>query len=157
LEKQKNKISIPNKKAFHEYEILERFEAGIVLQGTEVKSIRQGRASFKESYIRPINGELWMVNFHITPYEHGSVYNHAAIRNRKLLLHKREMRRLISKIEEKGLTIVPLKLYISKGLVKIEIGLARGKKIHDKRKDIAKRDMDRDAQRELKNKYRVQI
>ncbi len=156
-EKQKQKISLSNKRAFHDYEILEKFEAGIVLHGTEVKSLRQGRASFKDSYAKVIDGELWVVNFHITPYDHGGYSNHDPVRRRKLLLHRHELRRLIGKIEERGLTVVPLRVYFKGSYAKMQIGLARGKRMHDKRKDIAKRDMTRDAQRELKDRYRIKI
>ena len=151
------KISLVNRKAFHDYEILEKIEAGIVLQGTEIKSVRQGRVSFKDCYARVIDNELWIVNMHITPYDHGGYANHDPSRNRKLLLHKREMSRLIGKVEERGFTLVPLRLYFVNSRAKLELGLGRGKKNYDKRKDIAKRDMDRDAQRELKNKYRVKL
>lgn len=154
---EKNRISLKNKKAFFDYEILEKYEAGLVLVGSEVKSLRQGKASFKDSYARIINKELWIINFHITPYEHGGYSNHDPLRQRKLLLHKHDIKRLIGKIEERGLTLVPLRLYFKNGRAKMEVGLARGKKVFDKRKTIAKRDMDRDAQRELKNKYRVKM
>ena len=153
----KNKITLTNRRAFADYEILERFEAGVVLHGTEVKSLRQGRASFKDSYARIINEELWIVNFHISPYDHGGYANHDPLRQRKLLLHKYEIRRLIGKVEERGLTLVPLRVYFKKGRVKMELALARGKKVYDKRDDISKRDMARDTQRELKNKYRIKI
>jgi SsrA-binding protein len=153
----RNKITLSNRKAFHDYEIIERFEAGIALIGTEVKSLRQGRASFKDSYAKVHNGELWVVNLHISPYDHGGYSNHEPLRQRKLLLHKNEIRRLIGKIEERGLTLIPLKIYFKNGRAKMELALARGKKIFDKRDDIAKRDMGRDAQRELKNRYRVKI
>ncbi len=153
----KNKISLTNRRAFHDYEILEKIEAGIVLHGTEVKSIRQGKASFKDCYAKVFDDELWIVSMHITPYDHGGYANHDPVRNRKLLLHKYEIKKLIGKIEEKGLTVIPLRLYFKNGKVKVEIGLARGKKVHDKRKDIAARDMNRDAQRELKNKYRINL
>ena len=153
----KQKISLTNRRAFHDYEILEKFEAGIVLHGTEVKSIRQGKASFKDCYAKVIDEELWLVSMHITPYDHGGYANHDPVRNRKLLLHKYELKKLIAKIEEKGLTLVPLRLYFKNGYVKVELGLARGKKVHDKRKDIAARDMNREAQRELKNQYRIKI
>ena len=149
------KLAISNKKAFHDYEILEKFEAGLVLNGTEVKSLRQGRANFKDSYAKVMDGELWIVNFHITPYDHGGYSNHDPVRRRKLLLHKFELKKLISKIEERGLTVVPLRIYFKGSYAKMQIGLARGKKFYDKRKDIANRDMVRDTQRELKNKYRV--
>lgn len=157
MAEKKNKISLTNRRAFHDYEILEKIEAGIVLHGTEVKSIRQGKASFKDCYAKVINEELWIVSMHITPYDHGGYSNHDPVRNRKLLLHKFEIKKLIGKIEEKGLTVIPLRLYFKGGKVKVELGLARGKKVHDKRKDIAARDMSRDAQRELKNKYRINI
>lgn len=153
----KSKFTLINKKAYHDYEILEKFEAAIVLQGTEVKAVRQGRASFKDSYAKVINEELWVVNFHISPYDHGGYSNHDPLRQRKLLLHKDEIRRLIGKIEERGLTLAPLKIFFKNGRVKMELGLARGKKLHDKRQDIAKRDQARDAQRELKDKYRVKL
>ncbi|RPH94593.1 MAG: SsrA-binding protein SmpB [Calditrichaeota bacterium] len=153
----KAKFTLINKKAFHDYEILEKYEAGIVLQGTEVKAVRQGRASFKDSYAKVINEELWVVNLHISPYDHGGYSNHDPLRQRKLLLHKDEIRRLIGKIEERGLTLAPLKIFFKNGRVKMELGLARGKKLHDKRQDIAKRDQARDAQRELKDKYRVKL
>lgn len=149
------KLAISNKKAFHDYEILEKFEAGLVLNGTEVKSLRQGRANFKDSYAKVMDGELWIVNFHITPYDHGGYSNHDPVRRRKLLLHKFELKKLVSKIEERGLTVVPLRIYFKGSYAKMQIGLARGKKFYDKRKDIANRDMVRDTQRELKNKYRV--
>ena len=157
MAERKPKISLINRRAFHDYEILEKFEAGIVLNGTEVKSIRQGKASFKDCYAKVIGAELWLVSMHITPYDHGGYANHNPVRNRKLLLHKYELKRLIGKIEEKGLTLVPLRLYFKSGYVKVELALARGKKIHDKRRDITARDLTRDAQRELKNKYRITI
>jgi len=128
-----------------------------VLQGTEVKSLRAGRVSFRDSYARAQDGELWIINLHVSPYEHGNIWNHDPLRPRKLLLHKREINRLIGKIEERGLTLVPLRLYFVKGIAKLEMGLARGKKIHDKRAHIAKRDADRDAQRELKDRFRIKI
>jgi len=157
LAKIKEKMIIRNRKAFHDYEMIERFEAGIVLHGTEVKSFRRGQVNFKDGYIKVIDGELWVVNMHVSPYEHGSIYNHDPIRARKLLLHKREIKRLARKIEESGLTVVPLSAYFKNGVAKVEIALARGKKTYDKRKDIAKRDAHRDAQRELKNKFRIKI
>ncbi len=157
MTREKQQLSLSNKRAFHEYEILDKFEAGIVLHGTEVKSLRQGRASFKDSYAKMIDGELWVVNFHITPYDHGGYANHDPVRRRKLLLHKYELKRLIGKVEERGLTIIPLRVYFKGSFAKMQLGVARGKKLHDKRKDIAQRDMDRDAQRELKNKYRVKM
>jgi len=150
-------INISNRKAFFDYEIQEKFEAGIVLVGTEVKALREGRASFKDSYARVINGELWLVNMHISPYANGGYSNHEPMRMRKLLLHKREIKKLYNKSEEQGLTIVPLKLYFKDGRAKVEIAVARGKKLHDKRQSIADKDMNRDAQRELKNSYRLKF
>lgn len=147
--------TIKNRKAKHEYDILETLEAGIVLLGTEVKSLREGRASFKDSYARIMGGEAWLVNLHISHYKQGTIYNHDPLRKRKLLLHKQEIKRLRGKTEERGLTLVPLEIYFIEGLAKVKLGLARGKHARDKRRDIAKRDMDRDTQRELKNKYRI--
>ena len=151
----KEKMIIKNRKAFHDYEMIEKFESGIVLHGTEVKSFRRGQVNFKDSYVKVLDGELWVVNMHVSPYEHGSIYNHDPTRARKLLLHKREIKRLARKIEESGLTVIPLSAYFKNGVAKVQIALARGKKTYDKRKDIAKRDADRDAQRELKNKFRI--
>lgn len=144
-----------NRRAFHDYEMLEKLEAGIVLHGTEVKSIRKGRVSFKDSYVRAIGGELWVINLHISEYNHGNVWNHDPARPRKLLMHKREIKRLIGKIEEQGLTLVPLSVYFKNGVAKVELGLGRGRKLYDKRKEIAKRDVNRDVQRELKHKLRM--
>lgn len=143
-----------NRKAFHDYEIVEKFEAGIVLQGTEVKSIRAGKLSFKDSYARVIDGELWVVNLQINEYDHGNIYNHDPARNRKLLLHHREIKRLTAKTEEQGMTLVPLSFYFKNGKVKVELGLGRGRKLYDKRAEIAKRDVNRDLQRELKQRQR---
>lgn len=157
MSEKKPKITLTNRRAFHDYEILEKIEAGIVLHGTEVKSLRQGKASFKDCYAKVIDQELWLVSFHISPYDFGGYSNHDPARPRKLLLHKYEIKRLIGKIEEKGLTLIPLRLYFKEGKVKVELGLARGKKIYDKRKDIAARDVSREAQRELKNKYRINL
>lgn len=153
----KNNSTISNRKAYFDYEIIDKLEAGIVLTGTEVKSLRYGRANFKDSYARIKNGEVWIVNFHISPYEHGNIYNHDPLRERKLLLHKQEIKRLTRKTEEGGFTLVPLSLYFKNGKAKIELALAKGKKSHDKRHDIAQRDQNRDMQRELKNKFRINI
>ena len=157
MAKEKQRAVITNRKAFHEYEILEKIEAGIALHGTEVKSLRAGRANFKDSYARIIDGEIFVVNMHISPYDHGSMWNHEPLRERKLLLQKREISRLIGKVEEKGLTLVPLRLYFKGGWVKLELAVARGKKVYDKRKDIAKKDSDRDTQRELKDRFRLKV
>jgi len=154
MAKNKQTTHLVNRKAFHDFEILEKFEAGIVLQGTEVKSVRDGRLSFKDSYAKVIDEALWVVNLHINEYDHGSAWNHDPVRPRKLLLHKREIKRLIAKIEEQGLTLVPLNVYFKNGYAKVELGLARGRKLYDKRKEIAKREVTREIQRELKNRLR---
>lgn len=146
------KLIANNKKARYEYFIEETLEAGMVLKGTEVKSIRMGKANIKESYAQIKNGEVFLQGMHISPYEMGNRYNVDPLRSRKLLLSKREIRRLIGYVQQKGLTLVPLKLYINhKGLVKLELGVARGKKIHDKRQDIAKKDAQRRVERALKD------
>lgn len=137
------KIIANNKKARHDYFILEEYEAGIVLKGTEVKSVRQGKVSIKESYCQINNAEVFIFGMHISPYEQGNIYNVDPLRTRKLLLNKREILKLIGKTKEKGLTLVPLKVYLKYGLVKLEIGLAKGKKIYDKRETIAKKDAER--------------
>ncbi len=142
---------VKNKKARFEYEILDRFEAGIVLHGTEVKSIRQKKVSIQEAYARIKSGEAYLVGMNISEYDMGNRFNHDPLRERKLLLHKHEIKRLTGKLQEKGLTLVPLRLYMKNGKVKVELGLGKGKAKYDKRKAIQKRDMDRDVQRELKN------
>ncbi len=148
------KLIANNKKAYYEYFIEDKLEAGIVLTGTEVKSIRMGRVNIKESYAQVRNGEVFINGMHISPYEMGNRYNQDPIRERKLLLHKREIDRLVGYIQQKGLTIVPLKVYINpKGLVKVQIGVARGKKMHDKRESIAKRDSERRIQKAMSEKY----
>ena len=139
-----------NKKAYHDFFIDETYEAGIELAGTEVKSLRQGNCSIKEAYVSIENGQIYIVHMHINPYEKGNIFNKDPLRKRRLLLHKYEINKLIGKTKEKGYTIVPLKVYFSKSLVKVEIGLARGKKLYDKRHDIAKKDQNREAARELK-------
>ena len=139
-----------NRKARHEYSIIQTWEAGIVLVGTEVKSLRQGKANLVDSYAKVVNGEIWLVNLHISEYTLGNINNHEPKRDRKLLLNKSEIRKLIGNTKEKGLTLVPLRLYFKKGKVKVEIALAKGKKIYDKRKDIAKRDFERDQERKIK-------
>jgi len=144
------KIIAVNKKARFQYEIVETLEAGIVLQGTEVKSCRLGKVNLKDSYAAARNGEMYVYNMHISPYEPGTIYNHDPVRDRKLLMHRQEIKRLKSKLEEKGMTLVPTKLYFSDGRVKLELGLARGKKLYDKRDEIAKRDEQRRLQRDIK-------
>jgi SsrA-binding protein len=147
------KIVTVNRKARHDYEILETYEAGLVLSGTEVKSLRDGRANLKDSYARIERGEAWLYNVHISPYTHGNIYNHDPTRPRKLLMHRSEIRRLTGKVEERGLTLVPLRIYFKSGYAKVELALARGKKSYDKRRDIAKRDADRELQRVLRDRH----
>lgn len=144
------KLIANNKKAFHDFFILDTYEAGISLSGTEVKSLRMGKCSIKESFIRIEDGEVYIYGMHISPYEKGNIFNKDPLRVRKLLLHKSEINKLSGKIKEKGMAIVPLKVYFNGSLVKVEIGLARGKKLYDKRDDIAKKDMKREAERDFK-------
>ena len=153
-EEENIKLITKNKKAFHEYEILERFEAGVVLVGTEVKALREGRANLKDAYADVRKGEIYLINSFIGHYSAGNVFNHKEERPRKLLLHRREIKKLASKIAEKGLTLIPLKLYFLHGIVKIELGLAKGKKVHDKRRDIMEKDQKRDMERECKERGR---
>ncbi len=149
------KIIAQNKKARHDYFIEETYEAGIVLKGTEVKSIRQGKVNLKDSYAAIQNGEVYVYNMHISPYEKGNIYNVDPVRSRKLLLNRREINRLIGYTQQKGLTLVPLKLYFKKGLVKMELAVARGKKLHDKRADIAKRHAEREIERSLREMQKM--
>lgn len=148
--KAQGKMIANNKKAYHDYFILDTYEAGIALAGTEVKSLRMGKCSIKESFIRIEDGEVFIYGMHISPYEKGNIFNKDPLRVRKLLLHKSEINKLIGKTKEKEMAIVPLKVYFSKSLVKVEIGLAKGKKLYDKRDDIAKKDQKREAEREFK-------
>ncbi len=149
-EKSSFKLIANNKKAYHDYFIEDKYEAGIVLSGTEIKSLRQGKCSVKESYIRIENSEVYIVGMHISPYEKGNIFNKDPLRTRKLLLHKQEIRKLNGKLTEQGYTIVPLQVYLKGSLIKVEIGLAKGKKLYDKRQDIAKKDMKREAERDFK-------
>lgn len=144
------KLVANNKKAYHDYFIKESFEAGIELHGTEVKSLRLGKCSIKESFIRIEKGEVYIYGMHISPYEKGNIFNKDPLRVRKLLLHKHEINKLSAKIAEKGFTVVPLKIYFNHSKAKIEIGLAQGKKLYDKRHDIAKKDQKREAEKEFK-------
>jgi len=146
------KIITVNRKARHEYHVVETYEAGIVLTGTEVKSLRAGRANLQDSYARIENGEVMLYNMHITPYEQGNRFNHEPKRTRKLLLHRYEINRLNGKVREKGLSLVPLRAYFKQGRAKVEVALARGKKIYDRRADIAERDARRDMERSLKER-----
>ena len=141
-----------NKKAYHDYFIEEKYEAGIELHGTEVKSLRMGKCSIKEAFVRIENGEVYICGMHISPYEKGNIFNKDPLRVKKLLLHRDEIRKLQGKIAEKGYTLVPLQVYFKRSLVKVEIGLARGKKLYDKRQDIAKKDQRREAERDFKVK-----
>ena len=140
-----------NKKAFHDYLIEETLEAGIVLTGTEIKSVRRGMVNIRDAYAKPQEGELWLLNSHIAQYKEGNRYNHQPTRPRKLLLHQKELRILFSAVEKKGLTLVPLKMYIKNGRAKIELGVAKGKKLHDKRKSIIKRETDREMEKAVKS------
>jgi len=147
------KLICTNRKARRDYQILETMEAGLVLVGTEVKSLRDGQAQLKDSFAGIADGELYLYNAHINPYRMGNRFNHEPTRTRKLLMHEREIRRLIGKIQEKGLTLIPLRLYFNdSGKVKVELGLARGKKVFDKRRDIAERDAKREMERAVKDK-----
>jgi len=139
-----------NRKAQHEYFIIQTFEAGIVLMGTEVKSLREGKVNLVDSYATIKNGEVWLLNAHISEYKQGNINNHNPTRDRKLLLNKSEIRKLIGKIKEKGLTLIPLRLYFLKGKVKVELALAKGKKSFDKRESIAKKDFQREQERRIK-------
>jgi len=152
MAKTNGKMIANNKKAYHDYFILDTYEAGIALHGTEVKSLRMGKCSIKESFIRVDNGEVYVYGMHISPYEKGNIFNKDPLRVKKLLLHKQQIRKLIGNSSEKGYTIVPLQVYFKDGRAKIEIGLAKGKKLYDKRQDIAKKDQKREAEKELKAK-----
>ncbi|OPL14737.1 MAG: SsrA-binding protein [Firmicutes bacterium ML8_F2] len=149
-----SKIISTNRKARHDYHIEETCEAGIVLTGTEVKSVRNSRVNLKDSYARVENGELFLYNMHISPYEPGNRFNHDPLRVRKLLMHRIEINRMAGKIKEKGYALIPLRIYLSGGLIKIELGLARGKKLYDKRRDIAERDSKREMERAFREKQR---
>ena len=139
-----------NKKAYHDYFIEEKYEAGIALAGTEVKSCRMGKCSIKEAFIREDHGEMYIYGMHISPYEKGNIFNRDPLRVRKLLLHKSEIRKMTGQVAQKGYTLVPLQVYFKNSVIKVEIGLARGKKLYDKRQDIARKDMRREAEREFK-------
>jgi SsrA-binding protein len=142
---QPDRLFATNKKALHDYFILEKLEAGLVLLGTEVKSIRESRVNLKESYAAVKGGEAYLLNCHISPYSHGNRENPDPVRPRKLLLHQKEIRKLIGKTQERGLTLVPLRVYLRRGKIKVELGVARGKKLHDKRETERKKEMDREA------------
>lgn len=151
---EQRKIMISNRKARHEYHIEETYETGIVLTGTEVKSLRIGRANLQDSFARIDNGEVFLYNMHISPYEQGNRFNHDPKRPRKLLMKRMEINRLIGKVKEQGLTLIPLRVYFKKNWAKVELALAKGKKIYDKRQDIAAKDAQRDLERALREKYK---
>ena len=143
------KLVATNRKARHDYTILDTYEAGIALTGTEVKSLRQGKANISDSYARIVKGEVWLHSMHISPYEQGSYANVDPVRDRKLLLHKKEIRRLLGKLSERGVTLIPLKVYFTRNIAKVSLGLCRGKKEFDRRQDIAQREAERDMRRKL--------
>ena len=149
------KVIATNRKARHDYEILETYEAGLVLRGTEVKSLREGQVNFKDSYAAINGNEAWLIGCHIAPYHHGTDANHDPDRSRKLLLHRREIARLLGKTAERGLTLVPLRLYFKEGRAKLEIGLARGKKVYDKRATIKEREAKREVAKEVRARQRA--
>jgi SsrA-binding protein len=153
--KENVKLIANNKKAYHDYFIEDKYEAGISLAGTEVKSLRQGKCSIKESFIRIEKGEVFIYGMHVSPYEKGNIFNKDPLRVKKLLLHKYEINKIAGKIAEKGYTLVPLQVYFRGSLVKVELGLAKGKKLYDKRQDIAKKDLKREAQRDFKVNMRA--
>jgi SsrA-binding protein len=146
------KIVATNRKAYHDYSIQETYEAGISLVGTEVKSLRYGKANLKEGYVLIKDGEAFLLHCHISPYSHGNIMNHEPLRTRKLLLHKREIEKLMGKLKQSGLTVIPLKLYFKAGKAKVEIGLAKGKRQYEKRDTIKKKEADREIERHMKNK-----
>lgn len=152
MAKESRKLIANNKKARHDYFLEENYETGIALHGTEVKSLRMGKCSIKESFIRIENGEVIIYGMHISPYEKGNIFNKDPLRPKKLLMHKSEIRKLQGKIQEKGYTLVPVEVYFKGGLVKVQIALAKGKKLYDKREDIAKKDQRREAERNFKVK-----
>jgi SsrA-binding protein len=148
------KVVSNNRRAGHDYLLLDKFEAGLVLTGTEIKSVRANRVNLQRSYVENRNGELWLVEAHIAVYEHGNRENHEPNRPRKLLLHRREINKIVSQLAEKGLTVVPTKLYLKDGRAKVEVALAKGKKLFDKRAALAKKESSRQVERELKERYR---
>lgn len=152
MAKETMKLIANNKKAYHDYFIEDKLECGVALHGTEVKSMRMGKCSIKEAFIRIENGEVYVYGMHVSPYEKGNIFNKDPLRVKKLLLHRQEINKLVGKIKEKGYTLVPLQVYFKSGKVKVEIGLAKGKKLYDKRDDIAKKDQRRETEREFKVK-----
>lgn len=148
------KVVAQNKKAHHDYEILDTIEAGIVLKGTEIKSIRQSRINLKDGFIRIRNGEAWMSNVHISPYDKGNLFNHDPLRSRKLLLHRKQLKKLEEIQKTGGMTLIPLKVYLKDGYAKVLVGIAKGKKQYDKRQSLKEKEAKRSIDRELKNRYR---
>ncbi|MEK6690752.1 MAG: SsrA-binding protein SmpB [Nitrospirota bacterium] len=153
-EKVEERVLCSNKKAYHDYHIEESLEAGIELKGTEIKSLREGKANLKDSYAIIKDGEPFLIGCHISPYSHGNIYNHEPLRTRKLLLHKEEIRKLTGKVTQRGFTLIPLKIYLSKGRAKVEIAMARGKKLFDKREAIKEKDLRRESEKALKEMVR---
>ena len=149
-----DRLITSNRRAFHEYFVIDTIEAGIVLSGTEIKSIRAHKVSLQRAYVAPRGDELWLLEAHIAPYEHGNRENHDDVRPRKLLLHRREINKILEALKTKGVTMVPTRLYLKDGWAKVDVALARGKKLYDKRADIARRDSDRQVERALREKYR---
>lgn len=149
---EKNVALATNKKAYHEYEILSEIEAGIALVGTEVKSVKSGRVNLKDSYVKIINGEIYLINCHISPYEQGNIFNHDPLRQRKLLMHRKEIDQLLGKVQEKGLALTATKMYIKARRVKVQVALARGKKLYDKRQSIKEKDLKREMERDFKGR-----
>lgn len=150
----KHKIVATNRKARHDYEILDTYEAGLVLMGSEIKSIRAGHANLREGFIQARGNELWLLNVHIASYDEAGIFGHEPLRPRKLLLHRKEINRIMTRVQEKGLTVIPLVMYLSHGIAKIEIALARGKKQYDKRESLRKRDSQRQIEREMREHER---
>ena len=153
--KETKKLIANNKKAYHDYFLEEKYETGIALAGTEVKSLRMGKGSIKEAFVRIQDGEIYLYGMHISPYEKGNIFNKDPLRPRKLLMHRSEINKIAGKIKEKGFTLVPVEVYFKGSLVKVEIALAKGKKLYDKRQDIAKKDMKREAERDFEVKARA--
>ncbi|MEK6692959.1 MAG: SsrA-binding protein SmpB [Nitrospirota bacterium] len=153
-EKEEERILCSNRKAYHDYHIEESLEAGIELKGTEIKSLREGKANLKDSYAILKDGEAFLIGCHISPYSHGNIYNHEPLRTRKLLLHREEIRKLTGKVTQRGFTLIPVRMYLSKGRAKIEIALARGKKLFDKRETIKEKDIRRESEKALKEMVR---
>lgn len=154
IEKNVEKVLCSNRKAYHDYHIEESLEAGIELKGTEIKSLREGKANLKDSYAILKDGEAFLIGCHISPYSHGNIYNHEPLRTRKLLFHREEIRKLTGKVTQRGFTLIPVRMYLSKGRAKIEIALARGKKLFDKREAIKEKDLRRESEKALKEMVR---